>query len=438
MADHAVSDDPAVQAQLDRLNAMTPGRDVLGRSRFRRLLGRLGNPERSLPPTFHVAGTNGKGSTCTYLRGAIAAQELTAHVYTSPHLVRLNERIRVANRLVADADLAALLAEVIGAVEAGDEHTTFFEATTAAAFLAFARARADACILEVGIGGRLDATNVIPAAAACGIAQLGIDHQAFLGDKLEDIAAEKAGIAKPGTPLVTLAYPPRIAAVIEDVAAAAGAPVLAQGRDWDIWRSAGGLRFSDAQGELPLPLPALAGEHQIANAGLATAMLRAQSAVPITPAAIARGLADARWPARLARLAPGPLTALAPKAEIWLDGAHNVAAMEGVAAFMAGRLPAGARLPVVLGLLADKDLAGVLACLSRLPCDINAVPIAGYNAHSADTISAAAQAAGLEAQAHPTVEDAVRAISGSATIALITGSLYLAGAVLRANGELPD
>ena len=219
--DRAVSDDPAVQRQLDRLATLSPGVDTLGLERISALCARLGNPERALPPVFHVAGTNGKGSTCAFLRAAIEASGLKVHVYTSPHLVRFNERIRIAGGLIDDAALADQLEEVLDSADGISP--SFFEATTAAAFLAFTRNAADAAIIEVGLGGRLDATNVVPAPVACGIAQLGLDHQAFLGNRLDDIAAEKAGIAKSGAPLVTQQYPDRIAARIAEAAAAARA-----------------------------------------------------------------------------------------------------------------------------------------------------------------------------------------------------------------------
>lgn len=440
MADWAKSDHPLVQAQLDRLNAMTAGKDMLGRSRLRRLLDRLGNPEQQLPPTFHIAGTNGKGSTCTYLRGAIAAQGLTAHVYTSPHLVRLNERIRLANRLITDDLLAATLGEVLDAA-AGDE-TTFFEATTAAAFLAFARTPADACIIEVGIGGRLDATNVIPRAVACGIAQLGVDHQAYLGETLAEIAAEKAGIAKPGVSLVVQATTPEAFAAIEQVAAAAGAPLSLQGRDWHARSSGAQLAYSDANGALALPRPALAGAHQIDNAGLAIALLRAQDAVAVTPAAIETALRQARWPARLARLAPGPATRLLPSdAELWLDGAHNPAAMDVVTAHFQSSLAAGAPLHIVLAMLKDKDLDGVLNSLRALAPAIHAVPIVDYDCRDPDDIVQHARTAGFTAEAHSSFAAALTEIGRSEPAAprvLITGSLYLAGQVLRFNQEFPD
>ncbi|MCR5872103.1 hypothetical protein LRS12_16135 [Sphingomonas sp. J344] len=251
--DHATSSHPAVQRQLDRLWALGPGADVLGLSRITALLDRIGNPHLNLPPVLHVAGTNGKGSTCAFLRAAVEAAGLAAHVYSSPHLVRFNERIRLGGKLIDDATLAALLEQVLDA--GGDIGASFFEVTTAAAFLAFARTPADACIIEVGLGGRLDATNVISAPAACAIAQLGIDHQAFLGDTAEAIAGEKAGIAKPGVPLVTMAYGDSVSARIAQVAAAANAPVHARGTAWDFTVTPDRLLYRDAQGEVEAPLP---------------------------------------------------------------------------------------------------------------------------------------------------------------------------------------
>ncbi|HEV2866907.1 MAG TPA: bifunctional folylpolyglutamate synthase/dihydrofolate synthase, partial [Allosphingosinicella sp.] len=310
MSDSATSSHPAVQEQLDRLARLSPGRDILGLERISALLARLGHPERSLPPVLHVAGTNGKGSTCAFLRAAIEAAGLTAHVYTSPHLVRFNERIRLAGRLIGDETLAALLAEALDAA-AGME-ISFFEATTAAAFLAFAREPADACVVEVGLGGRLDATNVIPSPAVCGIAQLGLDHPTFLGERLEQIAAEKAGIAKPAVPLVTLRYPQAVAERVGRAAAAAAAPWLPRGGDWDASVEAGKLQYCDSHDRLALPLPRLAGAHQANNAALAVAMLRHQDRLPVREAAFRAAMGWAEWPARLQRLGPGPLHGLLP------------------------------------------------------------------------------------------------------------------------------
>src|SRR3954451_1948804 len=270
MKDFATSDDPAVQAQLDRLAALSLPQGRFGLDTISALLPGPAHPERRLPPVFHVAGTNGKGSTCAFLRAAIEAAGLKAHVYTSPHLVRFNERIRLAGQLIGDEALEALLAETLDS--AGGLEASFFEITTAAAFLAFSRVPADGCVIEVGLGGRLDATNVLVAPAVCGIAQLGLDHQQFLGDRIEGVAAEKAGIAKPGVPLVTLRYADRLAAPIAAAAEAAGTAWLPQGREWDAQASNGRLQYRDRRGGLDLPLPRLPGAHQALNAALAIAM----------------------------------------------------------------------------------------------------------------------------------------------------------------------
>ena len=310
MPDRAVSDHPAVQRQLDRLARLSPGADTLGLERITALLARLGNPETRLPPVLHVAGTNGKGSTCAFLAAAIEAAGLTAHAYTSPHLVRFNERIRISGRLIEDDLLADLLAETLDAAEGMEP--SFFEATTAAAFLAFARTPADACIVEVGIGGRLDATNVIPEPLVCGIAQIGRDHVAFLGDDLAQIAAEKAGIAKAGVPLVTQHYPGPLAAKVAEVAAAAGAPWLPCGDAWSARLEGGRLHYRDAAGALILPRPRLAGDHQAMNAALAVAMLRHQPRFRIPDSAFQAALGWNEWPARLQPLSAGPLKDLLP------------------------------------------------------------------------------------------------------------------------------
>ena len=440
MADNAVSSHPAVQAQLDRLGTLSPGTDTLGLERIAALLARLGNPERALPPVFHVAGTNGKGSTCAFLRAAIEAAGLTAHVYTSPHLVRFNERIRLAGALVEDELLAALLGEVLDA--AGAIAPTFFEATTAAAFLAFAREPADACIVEVGLGGRLDATNVVPAPAVCGIAQLGLDHQLFLGARLEGIAAEKAGIAKPGVPLVTQHYPDTIADRIGEAAAAAGASWLPRGGAWDAAAYQNKLHYRDAAGKFDLPLPRLHGAHQAANAGLAVAMLRHQHALPVREAALRAAMGWADWPARLQRLGPGPLHATLPAgSELWLDGGHNPAAARAVADFFRGHVTAGRPFHIVFGLLANKDLAGVLKPF-RNRATLHAIPVPGHEHHAPAAIVAAAREAGLSALAAAGVKEALAWIARHADraeppIVLVLGSLYLAGGVLTANDQTP-
>ena len=442
MADHAVSDSPLVQRQLDRLATLSPGADVLGLERSSALLARLGNPERRLPPVFHVAGTNGKGSTCAFLRAAIEAAGLTAHVYTSPHLVRFNERIRVGGRLIGDDMLAELLAETLDA--AGDIGPSFFEVTTAAAFLAFSREPADAAVIEVGLGGRLDATNVIPAPAVCGIAQLGLDHQFFLGDRLDGIAAEKAGIAKPGAPLVTQHYPDRIARRVGEAAAAAGASWLPRGEEWDAVSYNRMLHYRDRDGKLDLPLPRLHGAHQALNAGLAVAMLRHQRAVPVPDAALRAAMGWAEWPARLQRLAAGPLHDLLPAgSELWLDGGHNPAAARAIADHFRAHVPAGRPFHIIFGLLENKDAAGVLKPFRNRAITLHSIPIERHPHHSPALLAEAAREAGLNALPADNVESALGWIArhadrGQPPIVLILGSLYLAGEVLSKNGQAPS
>ncbi|MEH3107600.1 MAG: bifunctional folylpolyglutamate synthase/dihydrofolate synthase [Sphingomonas fennica] len=438
MADHAVSDDAAVQRQLDRLASLSPGADVLGLERITTLCARLGDPQLRLPPILHVAGTNGKGSTCATLRAAVQAAGLTAHVYTSPHLVRFNERIRIADRLIDDDLLAALLEEVLDVGE--DVNASFFEVTTAAAFLAFSRQPADACILEVGLGGRLDATNIVPPPAACGIAQLGLDHQAFLGNTIEIIAGEKAGIAKRGVPLLTQHYPPRVAEPIARAAAAAGAEWLPKGGRWDWTVHHNRLHYRDAEGELDLPLPRLAGRHQAGNAALAVAMLRHQRAVPLPPHALRAAMGWADWPARLQHLKDGTLAALLPDSELWLDGGHNPAAAIAIADFLKHRLPEGEKATLVIGILANKDPDGILAPLSHHIDRLIAVPVPGHACHEPAALATLAQAHGIAAGTAADPPAALAAIAAGAVpgLVLILGSLYLAGTVLAANGTPPQ
>ena len=435
MPDHARSTDPAVQAQLDRLWRLSPGADVLGLERIGTLLTRLGDPHLALPPVFHVAGTNGKGSTCAFLRAALEAGGHAVHVYSSPHLVRFNERIRVAGRLIEDAALAALLAEVLAVAD--DVGASFFEVTTAAAFLAFARTQAAATIVEVGLGGRLDATNLVRPVVT-GIAALGLDHQAFLGDTLFAIAGEKAGIAKQGVPLVTMDYAPPIAARICEVAAAAGAPVFARGMSWHSADQGDGLRYTENRYSLDLPRPALTGAHQAGNLALAVAMLRHQRAVEVPTEAMRSAATTATWPARLQRLAPGPLLGhLLPDSVLRVDGAHNPSAAEPVAA--AWREAAGARRRVlVLGMLANKDAGGVLDHLLPGVEQVVAVPVEDHNHHAPADLAAAIRARRVEAAVAVTLAAALDLVAahGPADV-LIAGSLYLAGTALAANDEPP-
>jgi dihydrofolate synthase/folylpolyglutamate synthase len=448
MPDNATSSSVAVQAQLDRLWTLSPGADILGLERITALLARLGDPHLRLPPVFHVAGTNGKGSTCAFLRTAIEAAGLTAHVYTSPHLVRFNERIRIGGRLIADDALAALLAEVLDAAGDGADGigASFFEVTTACAFLAFSRNPADACIIEVGLGGRLDATNAIAAPVVTGIAQLGIDHQAFLGDTAEDIAGEKAGIAKSGVALVTMSYAPGVTDRIASVAASAGAPVIALGREWR-YKVGDQIVYEDADGILALPLPKMAGPHQPGNLALATAMLRHQHAVSVPPEAIHAAATGTTWPARMQRLSSGPLADLLPPgSQIWLDGGHNPAAAGAIAATLEKIAHPGigrGDVHLVLGMLANKDPAGLLAPFVGLATTLHAVPVPDHDHHTPLVLAGVARSLGIPAHAAADVPQALTDIAqigdpAEPPIVLILGSLYLAGAVLAANQEHLD
>jgi dihydrofolate synthase/folylpolyglutamate synthase len=437
MADSARSADPAVQRQLDRLTMLSPGRDVLGLERIAALLDRLGNPQHRLPPVFHVAGTNGKGSTCAFLRAAIEAAGLRAHVYSSPHLVRFNERIRIAGHLIDDAELAPLLAEVLDGSE--DIHPSFFEATTAAALLAFTRHPADACVIEVGLGGRLDATNILPTAAACGIAQLGIDHEAFLGSSDVGIAGEKAGIAKRNVPLVTMDYRPALADRIAAVAADAGAPVLARRDAWDAAIYQGKLHYRDARGKVETSLPRLPGDHQAMNAALAFAMLRHQDAIAIPDAALKAATGWAEWPARIQRLEAGPVRDLLPAGStLWLDGGHNPAAGETIAAHFRGIGATG--LHIVLGVLANKDPHGLLAPFAGLAASMQTVEVPDHDHHAPADLARIGIALGIPSEPAGDVAAALGRIathSDGPVQVLILGSLYLAGAVLAANDQIP-
>lgn len=434
MADHARSDHPGVQRALDRLAACGPGRDILGLERITALLDRLGNPHHRMPPVFHVAGTNGKGSTCAFLRAAIEAAGFTCHVYTSPHLVRFNERIRLNGALIEDDMLATLLDEVLDAGE--DIGASFFEVTTAAAFLAFARTPADAAVIEVGLGGRLDATNVIAVPLVTGIAQLGIDHQSFLGDTIEAIAGEKAGIAKRCVPLVTMNYPPSVTQRIAGMAQHAGAPVSTLGDGWQISVS-DSVHYTDPHGTVMTPLPVLAGPHQPENLGLAIAMLRHQSRLAIPGDALRAAAQEAHWPARMQRLGLGPLRSrLQNSRELWLDGGHNPSAGEAIAQALTSPVH------VICGMLANKDAEGFLHPFADRVVSFQAVAIDGHECHDPASLAALARDTLGIADATPAggVKEALDQIAAKRTdgdSVLICGSLYLAGSVLAANGEPP-
>ncbi len=415
---------------LARLTALHPKVIDLTLGRIERLLAALGHPEQRLAPVVHVAGTNGKGSTVAMIRAGLEAQGKRVHVYTSPHLARFHERIRLAGELIDEDRLSALLARCEAAN--GGAPITFFEITTAAALLAFAETPADAVLLEVGLGGRLDATNVVARPALSVITPVSIDHQQYLGETLGAIAFEKAGILKRGVPCVV---GPQAAAawdVIVDQAAAVGAPLIAEGQDWQVWEERGRLTFQDAGGLLDLPRPCLIGAHQAVNAGAALAALRCLGA---DEAACEAAVTRAVWPARMQRLRSGPLPARAGSSELWLDGGHNPAAGLAVAEAL-GRLPARP-LHLVVGMLRTKDIAGFLRPLAGLAASLQGVSIPGEAATlTGEETVAAARAAGLTAETAEGIEAAIDRITATAPGGriLICGSLYLAGHVLRENG----
>jgi dihydrofolate synthase/folylpolyglutamate synthase len=427
---------------LDRLLALHPKRIDLVLDRILRLLARLGHPEDRLPPVVHVAGTNGKGSTCAFARATLEAQGLKVHVYTSPHLVRFHERIRLAGSLIPEEELADALEECERANDGAP--ITFFEITTAAALLAFSRHPADALILEVGLGGRLDATNVIRKPAMTVIAPVGLDHQEFLGSSLPGIAAEKAGIIKPGVPLVVGPQPDQAFDVIERTADSLSAPACFFGQDFFAHSEHGRVVYQDDFGLLDLPMPRLRGAHQIENAALAIAALRYAKRDWAHEPAIEEGLRKVEWPARLQRLARGPLVALAPEgAEIWLDGGHNPHAALAIASALADfeeRSPKP--LYLICGMLKTKDSRGFFAPFRGLARHVTTIPIPGEEAsRGAGELYDAAREAGLDASPADDVEDAMMQVTGWAQgrpgeglpRILICGSLYLAGRVLAEN-----
>jgi dihydrofolate synthase/folylpolyglutamate synthase len=415
---------------IDRLHGLYPRLIDLSLDRLERLLGQLGHPERNLPPVLHVAGTNGKGSTCAFLRAMGEAAGLRVHVYTSPHLVRFNERIRLAGELVTDQALADILAEV-EQVNAGAP-ITVFEVLVAAALLLFARVPADICVVEVGLGGRGDATNVIARPATCAIASISLDHREMLGDTLELIALEKAGIMKPGVPVVTGAQPASVLATFAAHAGEVGAPLLARDREWTVTRTPDGFRYADAVGTLDLPPPSLRGPHQYDNAGIAIATMRA-SGLPVPDAAIQAGVATAVWPARMQRLT-GRLAALLPEAwELWLDGGHN----PGGGVVLAEHLAEWADRPahLIVGMKQAKDSAEFLRPLIPHAASLWAVSEPGQ--HQALPVDAIIAASGGIARPGPTVAEALAALprDGHPARVLICGSLYLAGEVLKADSD---
>jgi dihydrofolate synthase/folylpolyglutamate synthase len=429
-----------------RLTALHPKRIDLSLDRVQRLLAALDHPERKLPPVIHVAGTNGKGSTIAFLRAILEAAGKRVHAYTSPHLVRFNERFRLGaageGKLVSDAELSATLEECERA-NAGAP-ITVFEITTAAGLVLFARNPADVLLMEVGLGGRLDATNVVDHPLATVITPISVDHVDFLGDTIEKIASEKAGILKRNTPAIVAAQARDALAVIERQAARLNAPLKIAGEDWTATEERGRLVYQDDAGLLDLPAPKLYGRHQFENAGLAIAALRAIKPLIIAPAAFEAGMVKADWPARLHRLAQGRLVDLVPPgSELWLDGGHNPDGGRAVAAALADLEERVSRpLVLIVGMLASKDCAGFLGNFTGLARRMIAVPVPGAEkGMSAEAVADAARAIGLPATSRDNLTEAIEAARkldlDPPPRILITGSLYLAGEVLRENGTLP-
>jgi len=430
-----------VDSILARLLALHPKRIDLTLERVQHILQRLGHPERRVPPVIHVAGTNGKGSTIAFLRAMLEAAGKSVHVYTSPNLVRINERFRLGASgggvLVSDEELADALAECERAN--GDAPITIFEIETAAAFVLFARHSADMLLLEVGLGGRLDATNVIERPLASVVTPVSMDHIEFLGDTIEKIAAEKAGIFRAGVPAVIAPQTDAVSAVLERHAGKARAPLHVAGQQWSASIERGRLVYQDEKGLFDLPPPKLFGRHQFDNAGTAIAALRA-AGIRLPVKAVEQGLMRAEWPARLQRLTTGRLVALAPAgAELWLDGGHNADGGRAIAAAL-GDLEERVSRPLVLvvGMLSTKDHAGFLSNFTGLVRRVFGVPIHQDKGVPVDEIAAAARDAGMPADASASIEEALTAIGAldfdPPPRILITGSLYLAGEVLAANG----
>ena len=436
----------AIDTIVARLEALHPKLIDLSLDRMERILNALQHPERHLPPVIHVAGTNGKGSTIAFMRAILEAAGLRVHVYTSPHLVRFNERFRLGaageGALVSDEVLAEALAECERANVGGP--ITLFEITTAAGLLLFARHPADVLLLEVGLGGRLDATNVVERPLATVITPVSFDHAEHLGDSIGKIAVEKAGILKRGVPAIVAPQPREALAVIERAAARLSAPVRIAGETWTVSEERGRLVYQDDAGLLDLPAPRLLGRHQFDNAGVAIATLRAAGTLTVPPEAFEAGIGKADWPARMQRLSQGHLIGLLPPgSELWLDGGHNADGGRAIANVLAD-LEERASKPLVLivGMLANKDCAAFLKSFTGLARRVVAVAIPDQkNSLPAEAVAGTARAVGMPAQASWDIDTALTAVGRLGLEppprVLITGSLYLAGAVLSANGTLP-
>ena len=428
---------------LARLETLHPKLIDLTLDRITRILAQLGHPERRLPPVIHVAGTNGKGSVIAFLRAMLEADGKRVHVYTSPHLVRFNERFRLAGKLVSDEGLEAALAEC-ERVNAGAP-LTLFEITTAAGLLLFSRHPADVVLLEVGLGGRLDATNVIEQPLATVITPVALDHAEYLGDNLDQVAAEKAGIIKERVPVIVGPQQRDALSVIERRASRLDAPLHIAGEDWTAGEEHGRLVFQDEERLLDLPAPKLYGRHQFDNAGLAVATLRAIPALTPRRSAFEAGVVNADWPARMQRLTTGTLALRTPQGgELWLDGGHNPDGGRVIAAALADLEERVSRpLVLIVGMLSSKDCAGFLRNFTGLTRRIIAIPIDNQkNALSPDDIAQAARSVGIPAMTRGSIKAALDAAEmlelDPPPRILITGSLYLAGEVLKQNGTPPE
>ena len=423
----------------ERLRQRHPQRIDLSLERMRVLCAALGDPQHRLPPVIHVAGTNGKGSTVAFIRAIAEAAGLRVHAYTSPHLVRFNERIRLAGRLIDDDALNAILDRVEAAIDASGSQATVFESTTAAAFVAMSETPADLAIVEVGLGGVLDATNVIERPLLSVITPVDLDHAEFLGTSLRGVAVEKAGILKAGARGLIARQHEEAMAAIEVAAEAVRAPLTVMGVDFDAWAERGGLAFQDQSRFLDLPGPALTGPHQAANAGLAVAVALE---LDLPESAIAEGLRNVRWPARMQRLTAGPYgeAARAADAELWLDGGHNPHAARALAEALAERQARAPRpLALIVGMLGNKDAGGFFEALKETGAAVFTVPFEGAAAEP-EALAAVARGHGLGATACASATEALeRALRLGAGRVVICGSLYLAGEVLGASRETwPD
>jgi dihydrofolate synthase/folylpolyglutamate synthase len=420
---------PTSDIILDRMMSLHPKIIDLTLDRVWRLLKALDNPQEALPPVIHIAGTNGKGSTQAMIRAGLEAAGKSVHAYTSPHLARFHERIRLAGELISEPALTAVLDECYAANNGDD--ITYFEITTCAALLAMSRVKADYTLLEVGLGGRLDATNVIAQPALTMITPVSIDHEQFLGNTLAKIAGEKAGIIKRGVPCIVGPQEDEALEVIEDSARRLGAPLFAHGQHWHVTRENDRLIYQDETGLRDLPLPNLPGDHQIQNAGAAIAALRY---LEMGDTALDGAVTSAQWPARMQRLETGPLIDAAPQAEIWLDGGHNAAAGQALGRLLSSLPKRPTHL--ICGMLNTKDISGYLAPLAEQAETLTAISIPGEaNTLPAEDTAQAARAVGLTANTAADALSAIKAITAENPTprVLICGSLYLAGAILREN-----